>query len=182
MHLCGRKVLLLVFVLNTVLCALSPSEIASLDELYATTGGSGWFQSNWASQPDYCQRTGVACSAFPETVKEINLSSNNLEGTLPSLANLTGLVRLYDSLPPIVCQLLTTTFQGLELQPDLGNPSRLEPDIVAVHVRTLPLHLALSDHDPQGTCTTTRSRDPFPIGTCHRWWRCKNSSLAFGAF
>ena len=109
MRLCGCLILLLVFFLNTVFCALSASEIASLDELYAATGGSGWLTNNWASQSDYCKRTGVVCSASPERVKEINLFSKNLTGTLPSLANLTSLVRLYDSLPLIVCQLLTTS-------------------------------------------------------------------------
>ena len=66
---------------------------AVLLNLYTSTNGGTWItRTNWnGSAGTECTWFGVTCDSTGSTVTGINLSQNNLTGTLPSLSGLTNL-------------------------------------------------------------------------------------------
>ena len=78
-----------------------PEERAALDALFAATGGLNgtWVQSaNWTGAPAaVCSRFGVVCNATTGRVVELQLGSNGIEGSLPSLQPLSALGALHVS-------------------------------------------------------------------------------------
>jgi hypothetical protein len=67
-----------------------------LASFYFATGGELWKNSsNWLTISSVCDWHGVYCNRFRDQVNEIDLSSNNLVGTLPdSLNMMTHLVAI----------------------------------------------------------------------------------------
>ena len=60
----------------------------ALAVLYFNFGGFNWANTtNWLSGEDICNWHGVSCDRFRERVEEIDLSKNNLVGTLPNELN-----------------------------------------------------------------------------------------------
>lgn len=110
------------FVVNGPLCAsaiIPTAERQALIDLYDATGGDSWFDNtNWnGSAGTECTWFGVTCNATFDSVTEIDLSSNNLVGTLPaSLQDLTNL------------QNLSLKFNQLtgSIPPELGNLANLQ--------------------------------------------------------
>ncbi|KAI9183345.1 hypothetical protein H9P43_004262 [Blastocladiella emersonii ATCC 22665] len=80
--------------------APDPAECNALVDLYAATGGPSWvyttgFMQAVRGSTDCCRWFGVACNAAGHVVN-LDLRSNNLNGTLPaSLAGLRHLASLY---------------------------------------------------------------------------------------
>ena len=74
--------------------AIPATERAALINLYNNTNGGAWTNSaNWNGPVgSECAWFGVTCDAADSTVEQIVLDSNNLTGSLPSLANFPGLV------------------------------------------------------------------------------------------
>jgi len=68
---------------------IPPNERAALAAIYNSTNGAGWTNStNWNGIPGTeCTWYGVFCSAGNTNVTEINLSNNNLIGTIPASIN-----------------------------------------------------------------------------------------------
>ena len=79
--------------MRTASAAIPSSERQVLLDLYASTGGSSWGnQSGWNGPAGTeCSWSGVGCDTAGAHVTEINLDSNGLSGTLPSLAGLPQL-------------------------------------------------------------------------------------------
>jgi len=80
------------------LAALPAAERAVLTNLYESTNGASWTNhGNWNGVVGTeCTWYGVTCDAGQTTVTSINLSNNNLTGTLPNdLNNLTKLAFLF---------------------------------------------------------------------------------------
>jgi|GEM_PF-1093934 len=77
--------------------AIPASERAVLDAIYQQTGGAHWVtNSGWGgSTGSECSWYGISCTAAGDHVQQINLTSNNLSGSLPPLANLTQLQDLF---------------------------------------------------------------------------------------
>src|SRR5262252_9192322 len=73
--------------------AIPASQRAVLLILYTSTNGGNWTtRTNWnGSAGTECTWFGVTCDSTGSTVTGINLSQNNLTGTLPSLSGLTNL-------------------------------------------------------------------------------------------
>jgi Leucine-rich repeat (LRR) protein len=70
----------------------------ALASLYYANGGSDWLRStNWMSSEDVCEWEGVGCSVSVDAkVQELDLSDNNLTGTLsPALTLLQDLKILW---------------------------------------------------------------------------------------
>ena len=61
--------------------------------LYLDSGGDNWINNDkWISSAHECDWFGVTCNSFEGLVDKIDLSSNNLDGFLPSeLGELRGL-------------------------------------------------------------------------------------------
>lgn len=77
--------------------AVPASERAALLAIHASTGGSAWWsQDGWAGAAGTeCEWRGVTCSDDGSTVRALDLSYNNLIGTLPSeIENLRNLEEL----------------------------------------------------------------------------------------
>ncbi len=74
--------------------AIPATERAALINLYNSTHGSAWTNSaNWSGPiGSECTWFGVTCDAADSMVEQIVLDSNNLTGSLPSLADFPGLV------------------------------------------------------------------------------------------
>lgn len=74
--------------------AIPPAECAALDALYTSTNGTMWTDdTNWMVTDDPCSWFGVTCSGG--LVTELDLNTNNLNGTLPTqLEDLTALTTL----------------------------------------------------------------------------------------
>ncbi len=69
-------------------------ECQSLVNLYTSTAGTNWTNNtNWNATNTPCSWAGITCSASgsPKQVTEINLSGNQLTGTLPDNLNLPAL-------------------------------------------------------------------------------------------
>jgi len=107
-HGCGKAGVnkirnLLAVVLVASACLLAPvpvhaaipqQERDALNDLYNGSSGSGWISSTgWSGQAGTeCTWYGVTCNAGQTSVTGINLSSNQLSGSIPStLGNLTNL-------------------------------------------------------------------------------------------
>src|SRR3989338_10043251 len=78
---------------STAQAAIPASERAVLDSLYASTNGAGWANNTgWGGAAGTeCTWYGIMCFGSPSHVVSINLPSNNLVGSLPSLSGLTAL-------------------------------------------------------------------------------------------
>jgi hypothetical protein len=60
----------------------------ALAVLYFNNGGEAWTTStNWLSGEDVCTWYGVECDRFGEKLEEIDLTNNNLVGTVPNEVN-----------------------------------------------------------------------------------------------
>jgi Leucine-rich repeat (LRR) protein/Tol biopolymer transport system component len=90
--------------------AIPQSEHDALVAFYASTGGSGWTNnSGWnGAAGTECSWFGVSCDSASTHVTQISLTSNNLAGTIPSLAAFGSLMsfdvrdnRLTGSLPAL---------------------------------------------------------------------------------
>lgn len=84
----------LLSLVGTVQAAIPASERAVLLNLYTSTNGASWTTSiNWNDAAGTeCTWYGVSCDGAQTTVTGVDLSSNNLAGSLPSsLNNLTNL-------------------------------------------------------------------------------------------
>jgi hypothetical protein len=90
--------------------AVPAAERQALLDLYASAGGAHWTRrSGWAGPAGTeCSWYGVQCDANGAHVVELNLDSNNLAGTLPTLAPFPALQycilsnnRLTGSIPPV---------------------------------------------------------------------------------
>jgi len=68
----------------------SPAERAVLTNLYESTNGASWTNhGNWNGVVALnAHGTGVTCDAGQTTVTSINLSNNNLTGTLPTTSTI----------------------------------------------------------------------------------------------
>jgi hypothetical protein len=123
--------------------SISSNERAALIDLFSSTSGESWRnKTNWGGAiGTECWWYGVTCDSGGNTVQGLNLSANNLVGTLPAtLGNLTGLQGLdlgYNSLTgPIPVELgsladlraLDLHFNRLtgSIPGGLGNLSKLE--------------------------------------------------------
>jgi len=75
------------------LAAIPPAERAVLLNIYASTDGPGWtIRTNWNGPPGTeCTWFGVTCDPGAAHVQFIQLQSNNLTGSIPSLAGLPSL-------------------------------------------------------------------------------------------
>ena len=69
-----------------VACILSQPEKDSLLALHAATGGPSWF-TVWNTSTDPCAASwiGVVCDFSGSSVMALDLTQNNLVGTLPDL-------------------------------------------------------------------------------------------------
>ena len=55
-----------------------------LATLYYALGGPNWkSQNNWLSSKSFCVWSGLECNRFQTALEEVDLSNNNLEGTIP---------------------------------------------------------------------------------------------------
>ena len=83
---------------TTLLAAIPPSEREALIALYDSTNGDGWNNNDGWKGPSgtECTWYGVRCNDARDSVIELNLSGNNLFGSLPAeLGNLVNLKILY---------------------------------------------------------------------------------------
>ena len=81
-----RLVLILALVV-AVLCSLPVFQKDALVGLFNATSGASWYVG-WDTSVDPCTGAwkGVVCSSTNNTVLELDLRSNNLNGTLVDLA------------------------------------------------------------------------------------------------
>lgn len=79
-----------------VQAAIPQSERDVLTAFYANTAGAGWTNNTgWnSSAGTECSWFGITCDGAQAHVTQINLTSNNLTGSLPGLSALINLVRL----------------------------------------------------------------------------------------
>lgn len=74
--------------LGQTTCRADDSERATLNRLFEETGGSSWEKkTNWGTEAPICSWEGVSCvgdAQDDEGVETLNLSSNRLQGALPS--------------------------------------------------------------------------------------------------
>ncbi len=105
----GSRGGVIVLLLNLVAASWAPwvfadvptAEHDALVALYTSTNGSGWtISTHWNTTDPVCPGTpannwvGIACDAGNTTVTGISLGSNNLTGTLSSLAGLPNLASI----------------------------------------------------------------------------------------
>ena len=85
--------ILLALITTVVQATIPSSERTVLVALYTSTNGASWTtRTNWnGAAGTECTWYGVTCNVGGTTVTGINLSSNNLTGTLPALTGLTSL-------------------------------------------------------------------------------------------
>lgn len=76
--------------------SLPTAQHNALVDLYNSTSGAAWTnRTNWTVAADECTWYGVTCDAAHTTVQGLQITGNNLKGSLPgSLGNLTGLQSL----------------------------------------------------------------------------------------
>ena len=107
---------------------VSSSERQALTDLYNSTSGTSWIKSNnWlGAVSTECSWYGITCSE--NHVTEIDLSSNNLSGSIPSsmgnLTNLTSLNLSDNDLTGIDNALLASSLTSLDL-----SKNKIEQDI-----------------------------------------------------
>ena len=166
---CGRAFLLAVFVLaslvflsvdNALAQGTVATDRAALVALYNATGGADWTNNtNWLSNEPLSSWYGVTTDANGR-VASINLSNNNLRGTIPAeLGSLTNLVYL---------NLRQNMLSG-EIPAELGSLTNLQ--VLNLYDNelsgTIPaelgqltnlLWLALSDNELSGTIPAELSR------------------------
>ena len=68
-----------------------------LDDLYYSTSGDGWINNNnWLDLTiSHCEWYGMTCEEGSETITQISLTFNNLQGSIPaSISTFSGLQRL----------------------------------------------------------------------------------------
>lgn len=96
---CITKVfaLLCVAVCGLAQAAIPPSERAVLDAIYTQTNGASWTtNTDWEGAiGTECSWFGIACTLAGDHVTVITLGSNNLTGSIPSLAGLTNLTYFF---------------------------------------------------------------------------------------
>ena len=75
------------------------SERAVLQALYTGTAGAGWTNStNWnGAVGSDCTWFGVSCTVGDANIEQLNLSGNNLVGSLPATLNQLTLLRNFDA-------------------------------------------------------------------------------------
>jgi hypothetical protein len=57
--------------------------------LYYATNGTSWTdQTGWMTEVSACEWTGIRCDRFNKVVEEIDLSRNNLVGSIPNEVSL----------------------------------------------------------------------------------------------
>lgn len=101
-------------------CNLPVNVKTALIALYNSCNGNNWIYKNlWTSTVDYCNWDGIGCNDRKQVVL-INLSANNLTGTIPeALFQISTLERLWLHSNPISFQFpsttLTTNLQELRL-------------------------------------------------------------------
>jgi Leucine-rich repeat (LRR) protein len=86
--------LMLMAVTMPVQAAIPPAERQVLLDLYADTNGDGWTDhTGWNGAPGTeCTWFGITCNEDESHVTDIALYLNGLEGSLPSISDLTQLV------------------------------------------------------------------------------------------
>jgi Leucine-rich repeat (LRR) protein len=102
-----------------VLAAIPTGERDALIALYGSTNGSGWYHSTgWLGAPGTeCSWWGVTCDVGENHVVQINLSTNNLVGSIPPIIN---------QLPELVIlNLFANTLTGT-IPASLGSLSQLQ--------------------------------------------------------
>ena len=73
-----------VFGCGFLFAAVPAEEEAALVDLYQSTRGVEWVDNTgWLVDPDPCTWFGVGCDAAGNTVKGLDLASNNLDGHSP---------------------------------------------------------------------------------------------------
>lgn len=83
--------------------SLAVSQRFALATLYYSTNGDEWaFNENWLSNEPVCEWFEVICFDDEETILQLNLFNNNLEGTLPwelrAISSLRGFDVFFNSL------------------------------------------------------------------------------------
>lgn len=101
----------------------------ALVKLYNSTDGSNWFRStNWLETDLPCEWEGIICTG--KHVTELNLSNNNLHGTIPpQISQLTRLNKLL---------LLGNRLSGI-IPPELGQLSRLTELLLTINELSGPI-------------------------------------------
>ena len=82
------RLALLLTLLLSIACLLPQSQTNSLQALFNATRGTFWYErANWMSNLDPCTSPwyGIYCDNLKENVVRIDLSINNLFGSLPDL-------------------------------------------------------------------------------------------------
>ena len=91
-----KYVILVIVILHSSLCYgnnNSDKEYQALIKFYNATKGNNWkINTNWLQTDNICTWYGITC--HHNNVNDIDLSSNNLNGTLTSLQDLTQLFNL----------------------------------------------------------------------------------------
>ena len=85
---------------TTIQAAIPASERQVLLDLFNCNNGAGWTNNagwNGAAGTECWSWYGISCDGAQTHIISINLESNNLTGTLPSLGGLTGLESFYVS-------------------------------------------------------------------------------------
>ena len=78
-----------------VVTQIPQSECEALVTLYNSTDGANWGFGNWLTSNNPCWWTGVICLSEPGFVAQLDLSDNQLTGTIPlELGNLISLTLL----------------------------------------------------------------------------------------
>mmetsp|Transcript_32080 Transcript_32080/g.89803 ORF Transcript_32080/g.89803 Transcript_32080/m.89803 type:complete len:290 (-) Transcript_32080:175-1044(-) len=81
-----NAIVIVLFLANGALTAVPESQIEALQDLYKLTDGPNWKNNtNWLTG-DPCSRGwfGVTCNAFNTTIITLSLSTNSLNGIIPS--------------------------------------------------------------------------------------------------
>jgi len=150
------KLFFILFLTNFIVIGqISQSERDALIEIYNSTGGSNWTQNtNWDTNPnatsDVSTWYGVTVENISgqDHVTKIELSNNNLNGTLPDLSNLisitdidisknsgiTGAINVNTSSSLLNFFVNETSIDGLTLNHDLNINIKNNPNLHCVNI------------------------------------------------
>ncbi len=102
-----------------VYSAPDEQQLSALSDIYANLNGAGWTtNTGWESATDPCTGWhGVTCDESGTTITELDLSRNNLQGSIPeTISALTGLTLL---------NLETNSLGGSSIPASIGDLSKL---------------------------------------------------------